>query len=217
MFKIHSYIKRSALSYSIKFSSPIVFMESTLSQISGFLIEYNFLLHLKWMLLIRFLIVLQNLSTIPNCLWFPTSTYLILISYCFNKSFNFIFVNSDPESHSMHKQLVIFNIGSIDIFIVSAFLLVVGVTNANREWTSLQINKYFILLFDPDKFDISSKSNCNISKGLSFGDTLGKNLFIGFTYLYCWYTLCFLIQFFTVPAAYYSRHFLIFYKVFLKK
>ena len=74
----------------------------------------------------------------------------------------------------MHKQLVIFNIGSIDIFIVSAFLFVIGVTNANREWTSIQINKYFILLFDPDKFDISSKSTCNNSKGLSCGDTVGK-------------------------------------------
>ena len=49
----------------------------------------------------------------------------------------------------------------------------------------MQINKYFILFFDPDKFDISSKSTYNNSKGLSFGDTVGKNLFIGFTYLYC--------------------------------
>ena len=156
-------------------------------------------------------------TTIPNCLWFPTSTYLILISYCFNKSLNFLFVNSDPESHSKHKQLEIFNIRSIDIFIVSAFLFVLGLTKANREWTSIQFNKYFILLFDPDKFDISSKSACNNSKDLSFGDTIGKNLFIGFTYLYCWYTLCFLIHSLLLPAVYYSRYFLTFYKVFPQK
>ena len=101
----------------------------------------------------------------------------------------------------MHKQLVIFNIGSIDIFIVSEFLFVIGATNANREWTSIQINKYFILLFDPDNCDISSKSTCNNSKGLSFGDFIGKNYFTGFTYLYCWYTLCFLIQFFTINSG----------------
>ena len=66
-------------------------------------------------LLMRFRIVLQNLSTIPNCLWFPTSTYLILILYCFNKFLNFLFVNSDPESHSRHKKVVIFSIRSIPI------------------------------------------------------------------------------------------------------
>ena len=52
-------------------------------------------------------------------------------------------------------------------------------TNANKEWTSIQINKYFILLFNPDNFDISNKSTCNNSKGLSFGETTGKNLFNG--------------------------------------
>ena len=83
----------------------------------------------------------------------------------------------------MHKQLVIFNISSIDIFIVSAFLFVMGVTNANRECTSIQINKFFILLFEPDKFDISSKSTCNNSKGLSCGDTIG-NFFLSVLHIY---------------------------------
>ena len=45
-------------------------------------------------------------------------------------------------------------------------------------------NKYFILLFDPDKFDISSKSACNNSKGLSFGKNLLGKIFLSVLHIY---------------------------------
>ena len=42
-------------------------------------------------------------------------------------------------------------------------------TENERQYKLINI---FILLIDPDKFDISSKSTCNNSKGISFGDTI---------------------------------------------